>query len=191
MFREWKLSNVIPFSAEYKDIDVDLSENRPETTGLKLDSQLTDVSSTTMEGSRNDDKQEPTKSNNGKTICKSNNVSMDANSQKLLINSDTPSTVINRIPKSELVFRDNASSAISDTNNEISELPPAMDSDAAEIEIKQEESDQSLSTSLPSHAISKVQVCIINIILILFTRIYTQIYFSEIASREFLISYIC
>lgn len=147
------------FSAEYKDVDADHSENRHMTTGLKFDSQTADVSSTTPEGSGNDDKPEPSQSNNGKTICKSNNVSIDANCQKLPTNSDSSSTVINRIPKSEHQFRDDAPSAIIDTNNDISDSPTtAVESDTAEVEIKQEESYQSPSTSLPPHAVSKIQV---------------------------------
>lgn len=128
------------------------------TTGLKFDSQTTDVSSTTPEGSGNDDKPEQSQSNNGKTICKTNNVSIDANCQKLPTNSDSSSTVINRIPKSEHQFRDDATSAIIDTNNDISDVPTAVETDTADVEIKQEESYQSPSTSLPPHAVSKIQV---------------------------------
>lgn len=138
-------------------MDTDASDNRQMTTGLKFDSQPNDVSSTTLELSTNDEKSEPSESNNGKTTSKSSNVT-DLNSQKLPVN-DTSTSVINRIPKSE--FRDDASSAISDTNNDMGDMS-TRESETADVEIKQEEPYHSSNPQLSPHATSKIQVCNLN-----------------------------
>lgn len=136
-------------------MDTDASDNRQNTTGIKFDSQTNELNSTTLEMSNNDDKMDTTESNNGKLTCKSSNVT-DLSSQKLPVN-DTSTTVINRIPKSEIQFRDDASSAISDTNNEMGDMS-ARETDTTDVEIKQEEPQQSSNPQTSPHATSKIHV---------------------------------
>lgn len=82
----------------------------------------------------------------------------EGNGQKLSTNDESSSTAIDRPPNTEHQFRNDNSSAISKAIKQSSILPVATESDALEAEIKQE-NPCPLSTPLPPHAISKIQVC--------------------------------
>lgn len=119
-------------------MDVESSETANAETGIKFDSQSTEnkISSTALEGSISDDKQETFESSGVKTT-----ITAEANDQKSSVNDKPSSVAINRPPNSELQFRNENSSAISDS---------------FEVDIKQEDPCLSLSTPLPPHAISKI-----------------------------------
>lgn len=142
--------------AEDKEMDVETSETNNAGTSMKFDLQSTgsNVSSTVLDGSTIDDKQEGTSgtgNNSGKATEKSG--------QKSSMNDESPSATIIRPPKSEPQFRNDTSSAIN--RNLESDIPTVSQTDSLEIEIKQEDVCASPNTPLPPHAISKIQVCII------------------------------
>lgn len=129
-------------------MDVDSSESRSLTTGGKYDSQPTSVNiNLVAEGSGNEDKVEL---DSDKIINKTNDTT-DGNSQ-----NEATSTTMNRIPKPEFQFR-NETCAINDGNGFINIAATKLNS--PEVEIKQEDSCHSPNTPLPSHAVSKIQVC--------------------------------
>lgn len=138
-------------------MDVDSSETANAGTGIKFDSQSTEsnVSPTAVDGSINDDRQETFESGGVKTTN-----TADGNGQKSAVNDEVSSVAIKSPPNSELQFRNDNSSAISKTIKQPGNIPVATESDSFEVEIKQEDPCLSLSTPLPPHAISKIQVCI-------------------------------
>lgn len=137
---------------EDKETDVESSEAVNAGTGIKFDSQSigSNVSSTALEASMNDDRQEPFESGGTKATN-----TAEGNEQKLSANDESLSTAINRPPNSEHQFRNDSSSGFCRTIKQ----PMATESDSSEIEIKQENPCISLNTPLPAHAISKIQVC--------------------------------
>lgn len=135
-------------------MDADTSETANTVAGIKFDAQSTgsNVSSTALEGSINDDRQETFEGSSGKLN--------EGNVQKPSISDESSSIAMNRPPKSELQVRNDTTSAINKTINQPSDVPMVTESDSHEIEIKQEGACSLPNTPLPPHAVSKIQVCI-------------------------------
>lgn len=142
--------------AEEKEMDVDTSDTANAGASIKFDLQSSgsNVSSTPLEASVNEDRQEPFESSTAKT-----SITAEGNGPKSLSNDESVSTVTNRPPKSELQLRNDSSSAINKPVNQPSDVPVATESDPLEIEIKQEDTCLSPNAPLPPHALSKIQVC--------------------------------
>lgn len=135
-------------------MEVEASDRLNIDTTIKTDSQyLSDIQKTSYV---KDDKSEVSEDNRNKTMSKTNVTSIDGNGRISSTNSPEriSTTTINCIPKAEFPFREASSIAVSDTNTTTNDLIEAYSS---EVEIKQENINDSLAT-LPSHAISKLQV---------------------------------
>lgn len=137
-------------------MDVDSSEVANAEMGIKFDSQSAEsnISSTVFEGSLNDDRQEAFESG----VVKTTNAA-EGNGQKPSVNDKSSSIAVNRPLNSELQYRNDNSSA-NKAIKQPSNVPVATEADSFEVEIKQEDACLPLNTSLPPHAISKIQVCI-------------------------------
>lgn len=138
-------------------MEVESSDKRNLATTMKTDSQSNSLAAVLKASSGKGDKGEVLEINRNKTISKTNASSNDGSGQRSPTNSpERMSTTINRIPKPEFPFREATSSAISDMNNQTSDIAESIS--ATEVEIKEEDISDSPGAPLPLHAISKIQV---------------------------------
>ncbi|XP_055307876.1 paired amphipathic helix protein Sin3a-like, partial [Sitodiplosis mosellana] len=138
------------------EMDVDSSENRNVAMTAKSDSQSngSNNATTSRRPCVNDDKKDPIEGNYGKA----DNTGNEDTDQKSPSNLDDTIAASYQIPKSEFPFREAPSSAITDSNNRISDILPATEPNTSlTSEIKREGSCSSPDVPLPPYAVSKIQ----------------------------------
>lgn len=138
-------------------MDVDSSESRNPVVATKSDFQSNGSNNATLPSKRpcaNEDKSNPIEGNCGKA----DSITNEDSENKSLPKSDEASAESQSL-KSDFSFREASSSAINDSNKQISDISTAIESNTVLApEIKQEGSCESPDAPLPPYAVSKIQV---------------------------------